>query len=269
MACDLLESTGTGLLITLDEIHYHQVAELRELASVLQHLVREGREIAFAGAGLPSSVSAVLNDHVLTFLRRADRHSLGRVSLEEVATAIREPIEREGREIAEAEAGRAAEATGGYPFLIQLVGYHIWRQQLRHKEIASSDVGAGIVAARRRVGSLVHEPAIADLPAVARTFLLAMAQDDRPSKMSDIAARLNVDSNYASQYRLRLIAAELIEPAGHGRVDFTMPYLRDYLREHAVLDVQRELPRAAPRPARVQEWTDPDVAGPLIDDTLR
>ena len=57
-----------------------------------------------------------------------------------------------------------------------------------------------------------------------------------------VASRLNVDANYASQYRLRLIATELIEPAGHGRVDFTMPYLRDYLREHAALDAQRELP---------------------------
>jgi Mn-dependent DtxR family transcriptional regulator len=88
----------------------------------------------------------------------------------------------------------------------------------------------------------VHEPAIADLPGVARTFLLAMAHDDGPSKMSDIAARLKVDANYASQYRLRLIATELIEPVGHGRVGFTMPYLRDYLREHAALDAQRELP---------------------------
>jgi len=244
-ACDLLARTGSGLLLTLDEVHHHQVDELRELASVLQHLVREEREIMFAGAGLPSAVSAVLNDDVLTFLRRADRHSLGRVSLDEVSIAIQEPIERTGRKISDALARRAASATSGYPFLIQLVGYHIWRQQPRHKVVSADDVHAGVVAARRRLGSLVHEPAIADLPAVARTFLLAMAHDDGPSKMSDVAARLDVDSNYASQYRLRLIATELIEPVGHGRVDYTMPYLREYLREHAALDAQRELPRGA------------------------
>lgn len=77
-ACDLLAANGTGLLITLDEIHHHVVLELREVATVLQHLVREEREIAFVGAGLPSAVSAVLNDDVLTFLRRADRHSWSR-----------------------------------------------------------------------------------------------------------------------------------------------------------------------------------------------
>ncbi len=241
-ACDLLAQNKVGLLLTLDEIHHQQVSELREVATVLQHLVREEKEIAFVGAGLPQAVSALLNDDVLTFLRRADRHSLGRVPLADVAVAIAEPIECAGRRISAGLATRAAEATGGYPFLIQLVGYHIWRQQPRHKTITAADVEAGIVAARRRLGSLVHEPAIADLPGVARTFLLAMAHDDGLSKMSDIAARLRVDANYASQYRLRLIAAELIEPAGHGRVDFTMPYLREYLREHAALDAQRELP---------------------------
>lgn len=240
--CDLVAQTGAGLLVTLDEVHHRQVAELRDLASAVQHLVREEREIAFVGAGLPSAVSAVLNDEVITFLRRADRHSLGAVSVSEVATALREPIERGDREIEDRLARRAAEATGGYPFLIQLVGHHIWRQQPDQREVTLDDVEAGIVAARRRLGSLVHEPALADLPGVARTFLLAMAHDDGPSKMSDIAERLGVNANYASQYRLRLIAAALIEPIDHGRVDLTMPYLRDYLREHVALDAQRDLP---------------------------
>jgi hypothetical protein len=230
-ACDLLTRTGAGLLLTLDEIHHRQVPELREVATALQHLVREEKEIAFVGAGLPSAISAVLNDDVLTFLRRADRHSLGRVDLADVARAITDPLERAGRRMSPSLAGEAAEATGGYPFLIQLVGYHIWRQQGSHAEVSRADLDAAVLAARRRLGSLVHEPAVADLPGVSRRFLLAMASDDGPSKMSDIAARLDVDANYASQYRLRLIAAELIEPAGHGRVDFTMPYLREYLRE--------------------------------------
>ncbi|MFV0317035.1 MAG: AAA family ATPase [Microthrixaceae bacterium] len=64
-ACDLLAHNGAGLLLTLDEIHHQVVPELREVATVLQHLVREEREIASVGAGLPSAVSAVLNDDVL------------------------------------------------------------------------------------------------------------------------------------------------------------------------------------------------------------
>jgi hypothetical protein len=113
------------------------------------------------------------------------------------------------------------------------VGLHIWRQHQDDLEISLDDVRAGGMAAKRRMGSLVHEPSLADLSPVGRSFLLAMAQDDGPARMADIAMRLKVDANYASQYRLRLLAAEMIQPAGYGSVDFALPYLREYLGEHA------------------------------------
>jgi hypothetical protein len=94
-----------------------------------------------------------------------------------------------------------------------------------------------VPAARRRLGRLVHEPALADLSDVDRSFLVAMAHDDGPSRMADVAARLGVNANYASQYRLRLLAADVIRPAGRGLVAFELPYLRDYLREHVTLSL--------------------------------
>ena len=99
--------------------------------------------------------------------------------------------------------------------------------------ITESAAIAGVQAARRRLGSLVHEPALRDLSEVDRTFLAKMAVADGPSRMADIAERMGVDANYVSQYRRRLIAADLIYRTGHGRVDYTLPHLRDYLREHA------------------------------------
>jgi hypothetical protein len=66
-----------------------------------------------------------------------------------------------------------------------------------------------------------------------KTLPSRVAVDDDPARMADIAARLTADANYASQYRLRLIAADMIRPAGHGHVTYTLPNLRDYLREHA------------------------------------
>ena len=50
------------------------------------------------------------------------------------------------------------------------------------------------------------------------------------SKKSPLAS---VWTDLASQYRLRLIAADMIHSTGRGFVDFSLPYLRDYLREHA------------------------------------
>lgn len=230
---ELLAGHETGLLVTIDELHRDELPDLRQIFAVVQHAFRENRPVAFAGAGLPSVISTLLGDKTVTFLRRADRHALGAVELDDVAAAIRTPIERGGRTINARALDTATAATGGYPFLIQLVGYQIWRQQPNRKVISPADVAAGVAAARRRMGALVHEPSLADTSHIDRTFLVAMAHDDGPSRVGDIARRLGVGSNYAGQYRLRLIQAELIHPAGFGRVDFSLPYLREYLRDHA------------------------------------
>ena len=224
------------LLISLDEINNSVLDELRELAVVLQHAVREQRPFAFVGAGLPSAVEHVLNDKVLTFLRRADRYTLGPVDIDEVTKAFISVINESGRTIRAADAALAAGATGGYPFMIQLVGYHSWRQHPDRPIITAADVKAGAAAAQRRIGRNVIEPALNELSPVDRTFLSQMAPDDQPSKMSDVRDRMGVNTNYASQYRLRLIAAGLIRPAGHGLVDFTLPHLREWLREHEDFD---------------------------------
>lgn len=71
------------------------------------------------------------------------------------------------------------------------------------------------------------------LSPIDRTYLLAMAQDDGPSSTSTIAQRMGRDANYANIYRMRLLDAQVIKEAGHGYVDFAIPYLREYLREHA------------------------------------
>jgi hypothetical protein len=234
---DLLVEHETGLLITLDEIHQNQIAELRDLATAVQHAFREGRELAFVGAGLASSISGVMNDEVLTFLRRAERHHLGVVRRHDVERAIREPIELAGRAVSDEALEMMTNGTRGYPFLIQLVGAQTWRLHPTETNIRVEDAQEGVSRALRRLGALVYEPALAGASAIDKTFLLAMTKDDGPSKMADIQERLGVDVNYASQYRLRLIAAELIESSSRGYVDFALPYLREYLRDEAAAEL--------------------------------
>lgn len=229
---DLLLERGSGVLLTLDEIHQNQIGELREVATTVQHAFREGRQLAFVGAGLVAGVSDIVNDDVLTFLRRADRHALGAVERSEVERALRQPIEATGRHIGDEALRVMVEGADGYPFLLQLVGAQTWRLHPNAPEISRADATLGVARARRRLGALVHEPALTAASDIDKSFLLAMAHDDGPSKMADIQQRLNVDVNYASQYRLRLIAAELIQATGRGYVDFTLPYLREYLRDH-------------------------------------
>jgi Mn-dependent DtxR family transcriptional regulator len=60
-----------------------------------------------------------------------------------------------------------------------------------------------------------------------------MSHDDGPSKVTEIARRMDKSTQYVNVYRARLIAAGIIGAANYGSVDFALPYLREYIREHA------------------------------------
>lgn len=219
-----------GLLITIDEIPLTEYDELRGFGNAIQLVRRTNLNIALAVAGLPHAVSEMLNQDVLTFLRRGKRYTVESVEQIEASYAISEPLRHTGREITTDALSHAAAVSRGYPFLIQLVGSQIWRHTPRGRT-------ANLDTARRAgdlaipdMRRLVHMPALNDLSALDRAYLAAVAIDDGPARQRDIAERMGVDNNTASTYRIRLIAAEVIQPAGHGHVDFDIPYMRDTIR---------------------------------------
>src|SRR5699024_3428844 len=124
---DLLAVGETGLLITVDEVHAGAESDLRALFATYQHAVRDDREVAIVAAGLPSAVSDLLDDDVLTFLRRAHRVELAGVDDDAVRRAVAEPIAGSGVELSGAALDIAVESIRGYPFLIQLVGHLLWK----------------------------------------------------------------------------------------------------------------------------------------------
>jgi hypothetical protein len=228
---DLMAERRSGLLVTIDEVHGGVASELRELAMTVQHAFREQRQVAFVAAGLPrASTDRLLRDDLITFLRRADRHTLGPLHPDEMVDALRRPIEDAGRSIDDDALAEAVDLARGYPFLAQLVGYHAWRHRSSESAIALEHIRSVRPTVIQRVGVLVHEPSLADLSDVDRRFLAAMAEDDGPSRVADIAARLRVDSNYLTKYRQRLLTAEMIVAPTRGYVDFGLPYLREYVR---------------------------------------
>lgn len=241
---DQLEKFDTGLLISIDEIHAVDRSELSDIAAVVQHLIREERPIALVMAGLPKAVEDLLGEGVSTFLRRAERYNLHSTSISDVRSAFHETFEDSGVSIDDKHLDMLAEATGGYPFLIQLVGYHVWSQAHRVGNIVTeAALEAGIDKARRRMGSTVLQSAYASLSAVDQSYLLAMAEDDGPSSTAKIAERLGVDLVYGGQYRLRLIAAGVIDATKHGYVDFAVPTFREFLRNTPAYGVRLNPPR--------------------------
>ncbi|MBS46049.1 MAG: ATP-binding protein [Nocardioides sp.] len=229
---DLLDEHDTGIMITIDEVHARGARDdVAQLAAVVQHAFREDRPVAFAAAGLPAAVQDLLTADVSTFLRRARRFVLEPLSPVAAEEALRVPIIEAGRQVGPDEVARMAEATYGYPYLVQVVGDRAWRQDPSSEAITADHVARGIDDAVREAGFALHEPAVNDLSDTDRKFLAAMAVDTTgESAISDIEARLDRDHGYVSRYRSRLIVAGVVEPSRRGYLRFTIPYLAEFLR---------------------------------------
>lgn len=247
-ANDRFNDRPSGILITIDELHYVHQDEITEFATTIQHLVRENREIAVVLAGIPTSIRPLLASqdgrNPITFLRRANRVELGRLPDSRVREGLEVPVRNAGRTWNEQALRYAVEASGGYPFMIQLIGNYSWRFA-DEDEISVAATQAGVAKARKKLEQLVHEPALSDLSSEDRRFLAAMSLDDGESKITDIAKRLGVSDQQAYNYRSRLNEADLVT-TGRGTVDFVLPFLREHLREHVVTDVLRIEPDHVP-----------------------
>ena len=237
---DLLRSgSGGGVLITLDEVHKGVYDELEAVTTTLQHAVRERRQIAFAAAGLPGSMTALLqvedetDPSPLTFLRRSVRVDLGSMSDADAARALRDPIKNAGWAISDDALALAVVESHGYPYMVQLLGYHTWRQaDAATAQLEVSHVQAGIHEARRDLRRQVLDEAMKPLSANDRRYLAAMAQDaGEVSSTGEVAQRLEVAPDYANKYRERLIDRALISGDTRGVVEWAIPMLADYVRD--------------------------------------
>jgi hypothetical protein len=227
---DELKKSDTGVLFTIDEIHANS-DELRQFATSYQHFVREDRKVAVAMAGLPNEISGLLNDKILTFLRRASKVTLTNIESNLVELGMLRTIEDNSRTISPELLKTVTEATGGYPYLIQLIGSNIWRIHPQNKEISAEDVRIGIPLAQEKLFENIVEPVLQELSAKDIVFLRAMSLDDDVSQLSELQKRMKVSQSYISQYRRRLLSADVINSTKRGYVQYAIPQMGNYFKE--------------------------------------
>ena len=224
---DELKSKNITTIFLIDEVH-NGAPEMREFAVTYQHLVREEYDVALMMAGLPSSVNDVLNDKILTFLRRAHRVELESIDVKAVEIAYEKAFDKAGRSFQGNALKEAAAATDGYPYLIQLLGYFLFSDG--SLAIDSKLVQQSLELSKIELFKNVHDMLFQGLSIKDHDFLFAMAEDEMASSFSSIKERMGVSPGYASKYRLRLMVAGMVKPVEHGKLAFAPPYLREYIR---------------------------------------
>lgn len=234
---------GKGIVFTIDEAQAASMADMVALATTIQHVIRDEdmrdvsdsdkHGVAFVFAALPSLMDELLHERVLTFLRRSVQHDLGLVAYPDVRSAYIEVVREGGLAIDSEVAELAAEASDGYPYMIQLVGYYMWRAaEVRgSKEIEEADVIQGKKDALVLFDDAVCAPLFDGLTAAQKLFVKAVAKEaPQPTKVSEIANRAHRSASWVSKYRASLIKERVVESAGYGLVRLSASHLAEYVQ---------------------------------------
>ena len=234
---------GKGIVFTIDEAQAASMADMVALATTIQHVIRDEdvrdvsdsdkHGVAFVFAALPSLMDELLHERVLTFLRRSVQHDLSLVAYPDVRSAYIEVVREGGLAIDSEVAELAAEASDGYPYMIQLVGYYMWRAaEVRgSKEIEEADVIQGKKDALVLFDDAVCAPLFDGLTTAQKLFVKAVAKEaPQPAKVSEIANRAHRSASWVSKYRASLIKERVVESAGYGLVRLSASHLAEYVQ---------------------------------------
>ena len=228
-----------GVLVTVDEVQDADKGEMAAISQAVQHLIREKKDVAFVFAGLTIGVADFINGEAMTFLRRAKAEQLKSIPDDDVAAAFEKTFGDSGMPIAGNALSDAVAATGGYAYMVQLVGYNVWKVARRHfgesPAVTTEDVREGAEMAMGDYVEAVIEPALSRLSKRAMSYLVEMSGSDGPSSTGCVAKSLGVPAQSLSSVRASLIAKQVIEPTeARGYVDFAIPWMREYVGDHAV-----------------------------------
>lgn len=225
-----LQATGTGILITIDEVD-PDLPEMEEFITTFQHFVMEDKKVALLMAGLPYNVSKLLSGKSTSFLRRANRYDLGSIPNYEVTEAFRLTVEEGGKKIDDDALNMATKAIKGFPYMFQLLGYRAWNASGSKAELSTQDVKDGADRASKELESRIFDATLSELSKADLAFVKAIAQDGESSTREAVMKRLNKPSGHISTYKRRLLEAGVIEEPRPGVFNFALPGFGAYVRK--------------------------------------
>jgi hypothetical protein len=224
----LATAHDSGFVLTLDEAHLATRRELAALAALLQEATGERWPIVVVIAGLPLMRAP---EHSVTYLERGAWHELGLLAQRDAVSALLLPAEAAGRPMDGDAAALLAEASGGYPYAIQLYGHHAWRASSERDRIdlaaahtalpgAGRELERGLYAARWTAASPTQRRYMAALASLLDTGQRATARG--------LADELGRTSKQLSTVRDDLVKGGTLTVEGN-ELRFTIPGMSAYV----------------------------------------
>lgn len=202
--CEAALVHEAGLVITIDELQFADRSELADFAATLQQHVPDSWPLVIVLAGLPSIRDT---QRGVTYLERGEWHVLGLLDSVATRAALAEPAKASGRPMSPAACDRLADASGGYPYAIQVMGHHAWRASNASDTIEDSHAADAVVAAEEDLGAGLYESRWQDASPKEREYLFVLAQlaaDHHDVTALEVARALGKTTNAVSYLRDRL-----------------------------------------------------------------
>ncbi len=246
----------TAVLLTVDELQAGDTTEQRRLASDLQQIIKkQSLPLAFLGAGLSEMKHTLLTSRRLTFFHRCARMEMPPLTRADAMSGIGRTIREAGGNIHGDALDFAAEASGGLPYKLQLVGHNAW-------SIAGApDHGIDLAAARSAVelaeatmDERLSVPAWHDLGDVEQAYLHAVAQAGDEADHLSIAQAVQRDPRTLVQTEERLRSAGYITDTPAGGISLTDLMPRRVVVKSAAARSRYRATGRAPRRSRCNEY---------------
>ena len=209
-----LTEKGKRVLITIDEVLSD--SRTREFAAQFQIYLRKGYQVFLLMTGLYDNISKLQDGKALTFLYRAPRIEVGPLSLREIARSYADTFTLDSK-----EAFSMAEATKGYAYAYQILGYLCCRHECTFRQIMDKY--------DTYLFERVYDKLWAEMSGNDRKACSAIAMGS--TSVEDIRKRVGMSSNTFSVYRSRLLKKGICHSPQYGHLAFTLPRFEEYVKD--------------------------------------
>ncbi len=187
---------GVGVLLSVDEMHRCESDSLLRLANDLQHVAKRGQmPLAFAGASLPEIKHTYLEDDRFSFFRRCHAVDLPPIDAADAFRFVTESVGGADGEYTLEAARLLADACGGLPYQMQLLGDHAWRIAGAPDSAIDSDAATESIRVTESVmQDRVYRPTLNSLTSIERRYLAALAQHGGTAARRDLGTSSGISA---------------------------------------------------------------------------
>ena len=220
----------TGILLTIDELHYVDLPTFTALIVGLHRASQLGLPITVAGAGLPTL--AALTGDAKTYAERMFMFSrIGSLTEAQAVEALQVPVADEGVRWTEDAITRVLAVTACFPYFIQEFGKRAWDVADGPDRITEGDVERSLPLAVAGLDDGFFRVRTGSLTATERAYLRAMAElGPGPVRSTDVAGLLGKRTSALSTVRDALLKRALVYSPSWGEIDFTVPLFDQYMK---------------------------------------